>query len=483
MPALSEKVVSHKSQILALVYLLSVTAIIFGLFYNWAYDDPYITYRYAANLIQGEGFVYNPAERILSITSPLFAGILAAGGLLWSDLPRLANLLGAFFLALGALILLDLGKSWETPLVGWSALWLYPSFPLLLSTLGSEMPLYLALCMASFALYARRRYTWGAAAAGLAVLTRPDALLVPILLATDFVIKKYRPVPWRAVAVFLALTLPVLLITWLYFGSPLPTTLAAKQHQGSMLISQSFAQGMLTTIQAYSRQWVYWLEAGFAVLGAYLMIRRARSWLLFVSWGVLYFIAYTFLGVSRYFWYYSPLVPGFIALTGLGVTLLVSMASQRKSSAWKSSWNTLLAMILVLPLFLGQARGAIRLQQQPSRLELYRAIGKWLQANTAPGARVGTLEVGIIGYYSQHPMIDFAGLIQPEVARQLRENTTYDDAALWATQKYQPEYLVVHEGLFPKLEADYITQHCQLITTFDGNEYNYPSNLKVYSCK
>ena len=146
---------------------------------------------------------------MLSITSPLFAGILAAGGLLWPDLPRLANLLGAFFLALGALLLLDLGKSWKTPLVGLCALWLYPSFPLLLSTLGSEMPLYLVLCLGSFALYARRRYTWGAAVAALAALTRPDGLLVPLLLAADFVLKKHRPVPWRAVFIFLALTLPV----------------------------------------------------------------------------------------------------------------------------------------------------------------------------------------------------------------------------------------------------------------------------------
>jgi hypothetical protein len=483
MPPFSEKILSHKSRILALAYLLAVTTLIFGLFYNWSYDDPYITYRYAANLIHGQGFVYNPAERVLSITSPLFAAILAAGGLVWSDLPRLANLLGAFFLALGALVFQDLGKSWKTPQVGWSALWLYPSFPLLLSTLGSEMPLYLALCLGSFAFYARRRYSWCAAAAALAVLTRPDALLVPLLLAADFSIHKVRPIPWRAVFVFLALTLPFLLAGWLYFGSPLPTTLVAKQHQGSMLISQSFAQGLLTTIQAYSRQWVYWLEAGFALLGAWWMFRRARSWLLFVSWGVIYFLAYTLLGVSRYFWYYAPLVPGFVALIGLGMARLVRALEQRRSGRWNPTWSTLLVVILVLPLFLGQAHGAMRLLEQPSRLELYRAVGDWLKENTPTDTRVGTLEVGIIGYYSQRPMVDFAGLIQPEVARQLRQNTTYDDSALWAAQRYRPQILVVHEGHFAKLEQGYIAGNCQPITAFAGVEYHYPANLQVYSCR
>ena len=115
------------------------------------------------------------------------------------------------------------------------------------------------------------------------------------------------------------------------------------------------------------------------------------------------------------------------------------MLEQRRSGRWNPTWNTLLAVTLVLPLFLGQAHGAMRLLQQPSRLELYRAVGDWLKENTPPDARVGTLEVGIIGYYSQRPMVDFAGLIQPEVARQLRQNTTYDDAALWAAQRYRPQ--------------------------------------------
>ena len=213
------------------------------------------------------------------------------------------------------------------------------------------------------------------------------------------------------------------------------------------------------------------------------MVRRARPWVLFVSWGIAYFIAYTILGVSRYFWYYAPLVPGFIALIGLGVAQLVAALSQRSTTVRSPTVHALLALVIVLPLFLGQARGVLRLEQQPSRLGLYRAVGEWLQTNIPPNARVGTLEVGIIGYYSQHPMIDFAGLIQPDVARQLQESTTYDDAALWAARKYQPEYFVVHEGIFPKLEAGYLAQHCQLLTTFKGKDFDYQSNLKVYSCK
>ena len=54
-----------------------------------------------------------------------------------------------------------------------------------------------------------------------------------------------------------------------------------------MLISQRFAQGLVTTVQAYGRQWVYSLEAGLALLGAYYMIRRAQTRWYYSSPGVL----------------------------------------------------------------------------------------------------------------------------------------------------------------------------------------------------
>src|ERR1700682_2995626 len=44
------------------------------------FDDAYITFRYAANVARGFGLVFNPGERVLGTTSPLFTFILAAAG-------------------------------------------------------------------------------------------------------------------------------------------------------------------------------------------------------------------------------------------------------------------------------------------------------------------------------------------------------------------------------------------------------------------
>ena len=35
-------------------------------------DDSYITFRYARNLLAGEGFVYNPGVRLMGTTTPLY---------------------------------------------------------------------------------------------------------------------------------------------------------------------------------------------------------------------------------------------------------------------------------------------------------------------------------------------------------------------------------------------------------------------------
>ena len=472
----------YKNQVMHLIYLLAVTALIFVLFSSWGYDDPYITYRYAQNLTSGAGFVYNPGEQILSTTTPLFTLLLAAIGTLWQDIPRAATLIGALSIAAGALFLWDLAQVWKTPPVGWTALLLYPISPLLLATLGSETPLYIAMILGCFAMYARHRYNWAAVFAALTVLIRPDGLLVPIVLVAHFLLMERRPIPWAAVIIFTTLLLPWLVFSSYYFGSPMPATLATKQHQGSMAISQRFAEGLLTTLKPLSNSWIYWVVAFYGLLGLGWAVMRARRWLLLLSWGVLYFVAYTLLGVSRYFWYYAPFVPLIVILAGLGVTALVSLIGRLSDRLSGPKASLLFSLILVIPLVPGQIQGIKQLATQTSRLDIYRAVGQWLDANLPPEASVGALEVGIIGYYAHRPMVDFAGLIQPEVARQLNEDTTYDNAALFAALTYQPDFLVLQEGIFPKLDQGFVSPNCQVVTTFAGNPYGYPANLNVYRC-
>jgi hypothetical protein len=225
----------------------------------------------------------------------------------------------------------------------------------------------------------------------------------------------------------------------------------------------------------------------------------------FLAWTLLYFLAYSVLGVSRYFWYYAPLVPGFVVVLGLGISQIKEVFSSNGKHSediklpnplsspfprpWWSGGNYLTIAIIItiaLMLILGQcqAKDLWTLRQHPdNRLVIYEVVGEWLREHTPSGASIGTLEVGIIGFYAERRMIDFAGLVQPQVSNQLTKNTTYEDAALWAVEHFHPDYLVLHNNNFPRLEQGYVIQHCNMIQDFLGKAYGYSTDIIVYACK
>jgi hypothetical protein len=320
------------------------------------------------------------------------------------------------------------------------------------------------------------------------LFTRPDGALVPIILAADYLIRIRKQIPWKSIAIFLLLTVPWFLFAWVYFGSPIPVTLAAKQQQGGMAISQKFAPGLLTIVKPYSLSWFYWFEALLALIGFVYMVLRARIWLILIAWTGLYFIAFSILGVSRYYWYYAPLIPGFVVLTGLGITAIAKLMG-----GIQSRYETHIVQLAPIPIIisigiiailsLGRITSIKRLQQwSDTRLPIYRATGEWLKTNTPNDAKVATLEVGIIGYYAERPIVGFAGLILPEVGKLLTFENTYEDAAQWALSRYHPEYLVLHTGHFPGLEQGYVNDHCQAVQRFDGESYSYGGDLNIFYC-
>ena len=445
-------------------------------FSSWAYDDPFITFRYAQNLRAGLGFVYNPGERVLSTTTPLYTLLLTGLSFLWSDLPRLSTLISALSLGLGALALYRLGQQWDSPMAGLAAALLYPLAPLMVTTFGAETCFYVTLILWAFALYAGGQDLAAMALAALATLTRADGVLAGAVIGLALVVRERR-IPWKPLLLFGLLIAPWHLFSWLYFGSPFPVTLAAKQHQAQMAISDSFAEGFVRMVRGYAKNPLYWLHGVLLAVGLGYALRKARRWLLLLGWGLLYFFGYTLLSVSRYFWYYAPLVPVFVTLIGLGGEAVVKSLKDRWR-LFKQFWPVLAGLILLL---LPQARDLWRLAHRPDpRAQIYRDVGLWLAENTPPEASVGTLEVGIIGYYARRRMVDFAGLIQPDVALQMRYETTYEDTALWAVRQYRPNFLVLNPAWFPRLMEQWVDPFCEPLQRFTRPEYF--GKLVVYQC-
>src|ERR1700682_4502729 len=113
--------------------------------YPLVIDDPYITYRYAQNLISGNGFVFNAGEHILSTTTPLYALLLAALGFFDHDIPALGYWLSVIALGVSAYFLFRIASASDMRAGGIIAGVFLLTAPALLLTFGLETNLYLAL--------------------------------------------------------------------------------------------------------------------------------------------------------------------------------------------------------------------------------------------------------------------------------------------------------------------------------------------------
>jgi hypothetical protein len=467
-----------------LVLCAIITGFLFWRFSHWYYDDPFITFRYTQNLLAGRGLVYNPGERVLSTTTPFFAVLLAILGFFSANLPRLADAAGIVCLAASGTLLWRLGRQWQLPLAGLAGFLLLPLFPLGVGTLGSEMPLYLALALGALWVYSRGAYVWTALLCACLAFVRPDGVLLPAVLTVHFLWRVRGKIPWKALFLYAAFSALGWGLLWVYFGSPLPATLAAKQGQGAMANSQHFAPGLFIIASSYAKYAYFWVELGLAGLGlAWLLVRRSPA-LILAGWTAVYFAAYSVLGVTRYTWYYAPLLPAFLFLAGAGLQAIYDLAVRVKgrfSHPTRYAGWILGAVLVALFIFEGLHLYRLSLSPDP-RFAIYQQAGDWLDANTPPDSKVGTLEVGIMGYYAHRTMIDFAGLIQPSIFKQMKPGSTYEEIALYAVQAYHPDYLVLQAGIFPALESGYVRNQCQAKARFSAGQYQAPWDLVIYHC-
>ena len=488
---------------LALAGLAALVLLVAWPLRDLATDDPYITYRYARNLALGHGLVYNAGERVLSTTAPFYAVLLAAGASLGASIPTLSNALGAgaFWAAASSLFLL--GRRHERAWAGLVAATLCASAPLLWLTLGFETGLYVALVCWAFWAFDAKRWTLCALLLALATIVRNDAVVAAGVVGLVWLVEQRSGFPpgggieggWRYLLLYVAIVGGW--AAWLaaQFGSPIPVTLAAKAIQARFGLTgfypdTTFLQGIAILWQAWTAQThVYWLALPLALLGA-VALRRARwAWGL-VAWGVLVTVAYVVLRVAPYPWYYAPLAPLLALLTGLGAESIGRWVARSRKRA-----VVLVAVALTLPLLgaqllsLNHVAHAIQGPVPPpdeiaakvlpeAKTAIYRRVGEWLATNTPPDATVGVLEVGVMGYYSNRRMVDFLGLLQPEVAQALARGDI-----LWGVPAYAPDYLALTAVnplySYPILRDEWFQRAYHPVTRFEDTRF-WGSPVTIY---
>ena len=479
----------HRWVPLCIVLLITVFQVLPG---PRPVDDAYITFRYARHLANGQGFVYNIDQHVLGTTTPLFTLLLAALRVLLPgvDFPWLAILISAACDVMTIVLLRRLIIAFgQSPFVASIVALAYLLSPVRLGVAlgGMETSLVVMLLVAASEAYvARRRVNQAALFSAFAVLARPDAILLPVMLALYEVFFRRR-VPWKAGLIFAAVLTPWLVFAQIYFGSLLPTSITAKT-QAYFLPSTS----ALTTLMDFVVLRVP-LKDGvvptatvgvglFVLLTLYVLGVRSTvraqpcAWPL-VLYPFLYIVGLALGNPVIFAWYYPPLLIWLDTFVLLGIAAL--LGSKHFSWSRQVVWLAGVSMLLLI-----QWNGVLTKMQPPpvtlrQRENVYAQAASTLRDEIAPGSRVALPEIGVLGYALDRAyIIDTVGLVSPEaipyLLRQRAPGQEFDYAiSTEVMTALKPDYLIALE-IFARptlLQSPEFLEAYQLIKTFEASDF------------
>jgi hypothetical protein len=213
--------------------IIALAALVAALFTRpAAIDDAYICFRYARHLAHGQGLVMNVGERVEGVSNLLWTVLLAPVAALGHDaLPRAAVIAGVVLLALAGLRLWQLNARLGGP----RGLGLLAALVLLLDlevvaglANGLEGALFALLLVEVLYRYVGGAFTAAGVAVGLLFATRPEGLLMGVLLMVTIACDHRERALSRAAIPWLAIVGGITAFRLLYFGSLLPNPVFAK---------------------------------------------------------------------------------------------------------------------------------------------------------------------------------------------------------------------------------------------------------------
>ncbi len=350
-------------------------------------DDAYITFRYSRNIIEGQGFVYNPGEYTLGTTTPFYTLLMAgiAFVLHGEDFPAYAIAVNALADA-GTAVLLFLivrrltGNRLAGLLLGalLGVLWGIAPMSVTFAVGGMETGVSIFCTVAAFWLYLENRPILMGIAIGLGFLTRIDALLWigPLLLyqlveqwrenpsiprplfptntggkGSEIPLSSPRPtgeglgvratkllsrLPWRTWLAAALICLPWLVFSLFYFGSPIPHSLLAKSAayvipplaQFGWLLPRYatpfFETGRLILLDSL----IYLI---LNLLGIFYVARRLPRLLPYLIYPWLYLAVFSIANPPVFRWYTTPPLPALMLGIVAGAWAVIERLIPRRS--------------------------------------------------------------------------------------------------------------------------------------------------------
>ena len=420
---------------------------------NWFMDDAYITFRYAENLAQGRGLVFNPGERVFGLTTPLHALLLGGAVKLGVSAEIASRAIAGLSLAALILALVSLSRQvWGDPWPGLLAGCFLLANPVFLfnGISGMETHLFLALWTWAFLMETRGRMGAALLLAGVCLWCRLEGGVALAVIFLAGLLKAEHRGAWLRwmPGILLAVSYPVL--ARLYYGQFLPQSFLTKFGSayeglaGSRLILDQFKMAFLG-----QNSYTFFVETPFRVLtpflllGLILLLRApASKWGPFFAGLALYALIYIASGKSlahHFPWYFVPplLALDLAAAEGVIFTLgllrkavaglaespgsfpTLSSVCRRRQGLFTRHRAGLLPMAAGLIWMMALLPALVRTShnrtfQTDTRIRYYAVAGQWAKEVLPPGGMLATHEIGALACFSDRPVLDLWGLVSTE---------------------------------------------------------------------
>ncbi len=437
-------------------------------------DDSWIHLTYARNLAVHGEWAFQPGKPSAGSTAPLWTALLSIGFFLKLAPYIWTYLLGALLLwgmgLLGEMVLRQVSPAYQSRLP-WVGLFLILEWHLTWAAASGMETLLHALLVTmvlGMLMSGSRRFMTLGLLAGLSVWVRPDGitLLGPVAVYALAGVGSGKK-RWRDLSLFIigfaSLFVPYLLFNLILAGTPMPNTFYAKQAEYAAWQARPFFDrfGKLS-LQLLLGPSLALLPGAIAW---FIVSLRKRDWGTLV--GMVWFAGYLFLYVERlpvyqHGRYIMPAMPIFF-LWGLAAMLEFARSKIFRRYHWLAStgWN-LFAGVLCVAFWLV---GAHTYAQDVTLIETEMvASAKWVMENIPEEEIIAAHDIGALGYFDTHELIDLAGLVSPEVIPFIRDEGKLadflDDSGatyLIAFPDFYPllselaEPIYITEGIGPKL--------------------------------
>ncbi|TCP57027.1 dolichyl-phosphate-mannose-protein mannosyltransferase [Tamaricihabitans halophyticus] len=476
------RLVAERSARMIALVLISGLSLVHQLMFDMLAEDAFITFRYAENVAEGHGPVFNIGEPVEGYTNFLLLGLLSvlkAG--FGADVVLSARVLGvlstigcvvaAYFLARKLS-----GRSAAGVLA--AALTATVSNLAAYGASGLETSLFALLVLGMLLAACYEHWVIGGLLLAMAVLTRPDGVVVGAVLLGWLIVRVLRQrANWWQVTAFVLASLVVLMpwTAWraLYYGHFLPNPLVAKQGgEFSWQLGQGweYLGGYLLAVPALlllalagmvlvvlrravdteTLRAQYWLVVTLCVVFAGFVVLVGGDWM--PAWRLL-----------------APLGPVLAAGAASGLILLSKVDTPAPANRVAPALVIVAcAFSLVASIWQNGMLSAVR--EWRAQVDQLGEIGSWLGEELPRGTVISTYANGALSYRAGNglPVVDQLGLTDEYLAREVEPEQTGGRGSL----AFDFEYIVDtrRPSVVIPTQSGYDTRkNCSIATEFRGD--------------